>query len=111
MSEVPSSTVRPPALRFVLMIGALNFFADRTYEGARSILGPYLAILGASGTAVGVIAGAGELLGHGLRLVSGRVADRTGQLWPITIAGYAVQMLAVPALLVPMFAPWCFRPR
>jgi predicted MFS family arabinose efflux permease len=86
------------ALRFVLLIGAMSFFADFAYEGMRSISGPYLALLGASATVVGFVAGAGELVGYGLRLVSGRLSDRTGQFWPITIAGYLVQMVAVPAL-------------
>jgi predicted MFS family arabinose efflux permease len=86
------------ALRFVLLVGVMSFFADFAYEGSRGILGPYLALLGASGTAVGVVTGFGELLGYGLRLVSGRVADRTQQFWPITIFGYVVQMAAVPAL-------------
>src|SRR5260370_6345908 len=86
------------ALRFVLLIGVLSFFADFTYEGSRSILGPFLALLGASGTVVGVVTGFGELLGYGLRLVSGRLADATRQYWPITIFGYVVQMASVPAL-------------
>jgi len=86
------------AFRFVLMIGILSFFADFTYEGSRSILGPFLVSLQASGTVVGLITGFGELLGYGLRLVSGRLADATGRFWPITIFGYVVQMAAVPAL-------------
>jgi MFS family permease len=86
------------ALRFVLLVGVLSFFADFTYEGSRSIIGPYLASLGATGTAVGIITGFGEFLGYGLRLVSGRLADMTGKFWPITIVGYCVQMVAVPAL-------------
>ena len=86
------------ALRFVLLIGVLSFFADFTYEGSRSILGPYLALLQASGTVVGVVTGFGELLGYGLRLVSGRLADVTRQYWPITIFGYVVQMASVPTL-------------
>ena len=86
------------ALRFVLLIGVLSFFADFTYEGSRSILGPYLALLQASGTVVGVVTGFGELLGYGLRLVSGRLADATRLYWPITIFGYVVQMTSVPAL-------------
>src|SRR6202035_3793236 len=86
------------ALRFVLLVGAMSFCADFVYEGARSVLGPYLAILGASGTAVGVVTGFGELAGYALRLVSGRLADRTRRFWPITIVGYVVQMAAVPAL-------------
>lgn len=86
------------ALRFVLLIGVLSFFADFVYEGSRSILGPYLALLGASATIVGVVTGFGELAGYGLRLVSGRWADATGRYWPITIFGYVVQMASVPAL-------------
>lgn len=86
------------AFRFVLLIGILSLFTDFTYEGSRSILGPYLASLQASATIVGVVTGFGELLGYGLRLVSGRLADRTGRFWPITIFGYVVQMASVPAL-------------
>jgi predicted MFS family arabinose efflux permease len=86
------------ALAFVVTIGILSFFADFTYEGSRSILGPYLLSLQASATAVGIVTGFGELLGYGLRLVSGRLADSTGKFWPITIFGYVLQMASVPAL-------------
>jgi len=86
------------ALRFVLLFGVVSLFADFAYEGARGVNGPFLGLLGASGFAVGVIAGAGELLGYTLRLWSGRAADRTRRYWPIALAGYLVQMAAVPAL-------------
>lgn len=66
------------ALRFVVLLGLVSLFADITYEGARSITGPYLAILGASATVVGLVAGFGELIGYGLRLLSGFITDRTG---------------------------------
>ncbi len=90
--------MRNRALRFVLLIGIMSFFADFVYEGARSVSGPYLAVLGASATLVGFIAGLGELLGYGLRLVSGKLSERTHEFWPITIFGYLVQMSAVPLL-------------
>src|ERR1700731_5284433 len=93
-----STDPKTPAFRFVLMIGIVSLFADFTYEGSHSIVGPYLAQLGASGTAVGIIAGLGELLGYGLPLVSGRVAEKTGAFWPITLFGYAIQMISVPLL-------------
>ncbi len=93
-----ATTKRARALRFVLMVGVMSFFADFTYEGSRSIIGPFLATLGAGAFAVGVITGFGELLGYGLRLVSGRVADRTRKFWPITISGYILQMTVVPLL-------------
>lgn len=81
-----------------MLIGVVSLFADFTYEGARSIVGPYLAALGAGATVVSIVAGLGELLGYGLRLVSGRLSDRTGKFWPITLTGYVIQMLAVPLL-------------
>ena len=93
-----TDTSRSTALRFVILIGVMSFFADFVYEGSRSILGPYLALLGASGAAVGIVTGLGELAGYGLRIVSGRAADRSRQFWPITVLGYVVQMIAVPAL-------------
>jgi predicted MFS family arabinose efflux permease len=98
MSNENQSQLKSAALRFVVAIGIVSFFADWAYEGARSVTGPYLAILGASGALVGFIAGFGELLGYGLRLVSGKFSERTQAFWPITLFGYVVQMIAVPAL-------------
>lgn len=92
------SAKRKRALKFVLMIGVVSFFADFTYEGSRSITGPFLLMLGASGAVVSMVAGFGELLGYGLRFFSGRLSERTGEFWPITIIGYIVQMAAVPLL-------------
>jgi MFS family permease len=92
------SAKRKKALKFVLMIGAVSFFADFTYEGSRSITGPFLLVLGASGFVASAAAGFGELLGYGLRFFSGRLSERTGEFWPITIIGYIVQMAAVPLL-------------
>jgi MFS family permease len=92
------SSVSKLAFRFVLTIGIVNLFADMTYEGARSITGPFLESLGASALAVGVIAGGGELLGYTLRSIAGYVADKTHKYWLVIIAGYVVNMLAVPAL-------------
>lgn len=86
------------ALKFVLTIGIVSFFADFTYEGSRSITGPFLLMLGASGVVVSMAAGFGELLGYGLRFFSGCFSERTGEFWPITITGYLVQMAAVPLL-------------
>ena len=86
------------ALAFIVSFGVVSFFADMAYEGMRGITGPYLASLGASGLAVGLIAGTGELVGYLLRLVSGRFAEKTHLYWPITLAGYVIQMAAVPLL-------------
>src|SRR3954468_13278464 len=86
------------AARFLVLMGVVAMFGDMTYEGARGLVGPHLALLGASATAVGFAAGLGEFLGYGLRLVSGWFGDRTRAYWPIVIAGYALNLVAVPGL-------------
>ncbi|WP_243174818.1 MFS transporter [Desulfofundulus sp. TPOSR] len=86
------------AFKFIILLGIVSLFSDMTYEGARSITGPFLAMLGATGTIVGFVAGLGELLGYGVRLLSGYISDRTGKYWPITILGYFLNLLAVPFL-------------
>lgn len=91
-----SATARA-ALRFVLILGVVNLFADLTYEGARGIIGPFLGSLGTSAAVVGFVAGFGELAGYALRSVSGYFADKTHKYWLLTFVGYAINMLAVPA--------------
>jgi hypothetical protein len=95
-----NSTRRGPrnAFAFVILIGILSFFADFTYEGARGITGPFLGLLGASALIISSVGGLGELLGYGLRLISGPLAERTGSHWKIAIVGYIVQLTAVPSL-------------
>jgi MFS family permease len=93
---------RASALRFIVCLGIVSLFADMTYEGVRSVLGPYLKELGATAFQVAMIAGVGEMLAASLRFFSGRFADRTHAYWTITFSGYAMNVIAVPALA---FAP------
>ncbi|MPZ90720.1 MAG: hypothetical protein GEU68_03660 [Actinobacteria bacterium] len=86
------------ALRFIIALGFLSLFADMVYEGARSILGPFLVTLGASAAAVGVISGVGEFVGYALRVVAGYAADKTHRYWALTIAGYLFTLVAAPLL-------------
>jgi predicted MFS family arabinose efflux permease len=97
-NENVNANVAKLAFRFVIIIGIVNFFADTTYEGGRSITGPFLGSLGASATIVGFVAGFGELVGYGLRSATGYFADKTRQYWAAAFVGYAINMLAVPAL-------------
>ncbi len=98
MTNARDKDVAHKALTFVVLIGVVSLFADMTYEGSRSITGPFLGALGATGFTVAVVAGAGELLGYVLRFGTGLLADRTGRYWAITILGYAINLFAVPAL-------------
>jgi len=86
------------ATRFVILLGWVSLFADLCYEGMRSAIGPYMAFLGTSATAVGIVSGTGEMVGYALRYWSGALVDRTHAYWTITIAGYATNLIAVPLL-------------
>ena len=85
-------------MTFILLFGIVSLFSDMTHEGASSIRGAYMALLGASAGAIGFVSGLGELIGYSMRYVFGRLADKTGRYWTLTIAGYVLDILAVPAL-------------
>jgi MFS family permease len=87
-------------LAFVLVFGLVSGLADFVYEGARSIIGPYLASFGATAALVGVITGIGEAIALVFRLFTGRLSDRTGRHWAISITGYAITLVCVPLLAV-----------
>jgi MFS family permease len=97
-SEQTPPERRASALRFIVCLGIVSLFADMTYEGAHSIIGPFLRDLGATAFQVALIAGFGEMLAASLRFFSGKFADRTRAYWTITFLGYAMNVIAVPAL-------------
>jgi len=86
------------AYTFIILMGLVSLLSDITYESARGLSGPYLALLGASALVVSVVSGIGELLGYTLRLISGYLSDRLRSYWAFTFLGYALSLLSVPAL-------------
>ena len=90
------------AMSFILLMGIVSMLSDMTHEGASSVLGAFLSVAGASAATIGFVSGLGEMIGYSLRLLTGIVADKTRAYWPMTILGYAIDVLAIPALaLVP----------
>ena len=89
--------------RTIVAFGMVSLAGDMVYEGMRSVAGPFLASLGASALAVGLITGAGEAIALVLRLFSGPYADRGGRYWSLTILGYAMTAVCVPLLAVTPF--------
>ena len=89
---------RKAAFRFIVALGFVSLFADMTYEGAHSVIGPLLKDLGASATEVGIIAGLGEMIAASLRYFSGKLADKTRAYWTITTVGYFLNLVVVPGL-------------
>ena len=86
------------AMLFILLFGIVSLFSDMTHEGASSIRGAYLALIGASAGTIGFISGLGELIGYSMRLLFGKITDKTKHYWPMTLIGYILDVLAVPAL-------------
>ncbi|MDD3842970.1 MAG: MFS transporter, partial [Candidatus Izemoplasmatales bacterium] len=86
------------AFIFLLFLGFISLLSDFTHEGARSIYGNYLGIIGVSAFLVAFISGLGEFLGQGLRIVTGYIADKTKKYWFMMILGYAVNLLVIPLL-------------
>lgn len=92
-----NSNERKRALNLIVLFGLVSLFGDLSYEGARSVNGPYLKLLAANAVTVGIIAGMGEFLGYALRLVSGYLSDRTKSYWLFTFLGYGL-LVSVPLL-------------
>lgn len=86
------------AVKLVILLGIVSLFSDITYESARGLNGQYLKLLGATGTTVGIVAGLGELIGYGLRFISGYIADRTKKYWTVLFTGYILNLFSVPLL-------------
>lgn len=86
------------AMIFIILFGIVSLFSDMTHEGASSIRGAYMSLLGASAGAIGFVSGLGELIGYSMRYVFGKLTDKTKRYWLMTIAGYVLDVLAVPAL-------------
>ena len=86
------------AMVFLILFGIVSMFSDMTHEGASSIRGAYLSIMGASAGAIGFFSGLGELIGYSMRYLFGKLTDKTRQYWLVTVIGYVLDVMAVPAL-------------
>ncbi|HWP68108.1 MAG TPA: MFS transporter, partial [Rectinemataceae bacterium] len=108
MKKTLESKPRSQAYAFLVLLGVVSLFSDLTYEGARSIIGPYLLLLGASASTVGFVSGLGEFIGYALRLATGYISDRTKRYWLITIVGYAINVVVIPALALAPGLGWVY---
>lgn len=88
------------AWRVVIGFGLVSLTTDMVSDGARSIVGPILAALGASAFVVGLVTGVSEAAGFLLRLITGPGVDRSKRYWAYTIVGYALTAVCVPLLAV-----------
>jgi MFS family permease len=85
--------------RNVLAFGAASFLTDTASEMAVCLLPLYVVgTLGGGATVLGLVDGVANAVSAVLKLVSGRVADRTGRAKPLVVGGYLLSALARPWL-------------
>lgn len=92
-----SQDLRKKAYTAILLMGIVSMLGDIVYESGRGIAPDYLYFLGASAFIVGITSGIGELVGYGMRLVSGPVADKTHAYWLFIFLGYGL-IISIPLL-------------
>src|SRR5690606_11519685 len=90
----------------VWALGVVSLLADLASDMVFPLLPAFLVgVIGASATGLGLIEGVAEGTSAALKLVAGRLADRTGRLKGLTLLGYAVSGAAKP-LVALATAPW-----
>jgi MFS family permease len=87
--------LRKRAYTAIVLMGIVSMLGDIVYESGRGIAPDYLYFLGASALVVGLTSGIGELVGYGMRLVSGPLADKSHAYWLFIFLGYGL-IIAVP---------------
>ncbi|MEM1634706.1 MAG: MFS transporter [Thermosphaera sp.] len=88
------------ALIVFMLLGLVSLFADITYEGATSIRGGYLYLIGATAVVAGFVR-VGEIVNYFTRFLSGLLGDyfkSSKTLWGLVIIGYAINVVAIPLL-------------
>lgn len=103
-----TKTKMSKAMVFIVLFGIVSLFSDMTHEGASSIRGAYLSLLGASAGTIGFISGLGEMIGYSLRYIFGKITDKTKMYWPMTILGYILDIVAVPLLALVNEDGWIY---
>ena len=85
--------------RPVWLLGWVSFFTDMASEMVYPLLPLFLTrVLGAGAMSLGVIEGVAEGANSILKIISGRIADRTGQPKILVLGGYGLSSLIRPLM-------------
>ncbi|MEM2910135.1 MAG: MFS transporter [Nitrososphaerota archaeon] len=93
-------TLEKELLTVFILLSLVSLFADMTYEGARSVFGSYMKLLGATALFAS-LASIGEFLGYITRLLSGTLAGywRSSKVyWSLVFIGYVLNLVTCPLL-------------
>ncbi|MFA5421328.1 MAG: MFS transporter [Bacilli bacterium] len=94
-----TGNIKKQAILFLILLGIISLLSDFTHEGARSIYGPFLGLIGASAFVISFTSGLGEFIGQALRIATGVIADKSQKYWLMMFLGYALNLLAIPLLM------------
>lgn len=98
-SPDPRQKVRDLSIRLILFLGMASLLGSLVSNGARSVTGPYILLLGGSAAIVGLVAGSGEFIGYALRSATGAYVNQSQRYWNVAMAGYGL-LAAIPLLAV-----------
>jgi MFS family permease len=104
MAQYGSDPAGHPLDRFglsrpVWLLGWISFFTDMASEMVYPLLPLFLTrVLGAGAMPLGIIEGVAEGANSILKIVSGRIADRTGQPRKLVLMGYSLSSLVRPLI-------------
>ena len=62
--SIDKKNIYQGAFAFIFLMGIVSLFSDMTHEGARSILGEYLNLTGASAASIGFVSGKSFIFSH-----------------------------------------------
>lgn len=96
------------SLIFIILIGIVSLLSDMTHEGAKSIYGQFLNIVGASPKVISFVGGLGEFLGSALIFVTSIIASKTKKYWTMTIIGYTINLFCIPMLALTTENGWIY---
>src|SRR5256885_17062305 len=98
----PSRRSRSADSRFdlpkpVWLLGWVSLATDSATEAIYPLLPFFLTrVLGAGAVSLGIVEGAAEAANSVLKILSGRIADRSARKRPLVLFGYSVSSLARP---------------
>ena len=94
-----------PLSRPIRLLGWTSLFTDAATEAIYPLLPVFLTrVLGATPVSLGIIEGAADAVSSLLKIVAGRISDRTGRRKPIVALGYAIAGFARP--MVALASTW-----
>jgi len=96
----------------VWLLGWVSLATDSATEAIYPLLPFFLTrILGATAVSLGIVEGAAEAANSVLKILSGRIADRSARKRPLVLFGYSVSSLARPLISVTTSWPQVFTVR